>query len=112
VGAFVEFETRPGDRIRIKIATSFIGFDQARENMQRELPSWDMNKVIKETRGVWNAQLSKIEIEGGSEAERTLFYTSLYHTMLLPREFSEYRRYYSPFDGGVHNGVYYEDFSM
>jgi len=112
VGAFVEFETRPGDRIRVKIATSFIGFDQARENMQREIPSWDMNNVTNGTRDVWNAQLSTIEIEGGSEAERTLFYASLYHAMLLPREFSEHGRYYSPFDGKVHNGVYYEDFSM
>jgi len=112
VGAFVKFSTKQGDKVKLKVCSSFIDVAQARDNMAKEIPSWDMDEVINKTKKIWDDQLNKIAVRGGSKEQKTIFYTSLYHAMLLPREFSEYGRYYSPFDGKIHQGVYYDDFSM
>src|SRR5204863_1139074 len=60
----------------------------------------------------WTRALGVIDVRGGTEAERTVFYTALYHALLFPRVFSEYGRYYSAFDDRVHEGVSYNDFSL
>jgi predicted alpha-1,2-mannosidase len=112
VGAFVKFSTKQGDKVKLKVCSSFIDVAQARDNMVKEIPSWDMDEVIDKTKKIWDNQLNKIIVRGGSKEQKTIFYTSLYHAMLLPREFSEYGRYYSPFDGKIHQGIYYDDFSM
>ena len=57
-------------------------------------------------------KLSKIDLEGASEEDRTIFYTAFFRTLQYPREFSEYGRYYSPFDDKVHQGVSYNAYSL
>ena len=99
-------------RSEVKIGTSFISIDQARDNLKREIPDWDFDRVKTEGRRIWNEALGKIKIQGGSKDERVNFYTAMYHTLLFPRIFSEYGRYYSAFDDRVHNGVSYNDYSL
>ena len=82
---------------------SFIDADQAKANMERELANIDLNSVQKRGREIWNKALGKIEVEGGSLDEKTVFYTSLYRCYERPVSISENGRYYSAFDGSVHN---------
>jgi predicted alpha-1,2-mannosidase len=96
----------------VKIATSFISLDQARENLSREIPDWDFGKVVQQTRCKWQENLERIKIDGVTEDQRAIFYTAMYHTMLFPRELSEYGKYYSAADDQVHNGVSYNDYSL
>ncbi len=56
--------------------------------------------------------MKRIEIEEGTKDQRTNFYTSMYHSLLYPRIFSEYGRYYSTFDDTIHQGVSYNDYSL
>jgi len=112
VCSWVKFKTSAKEVIKVKIGTSFISVDQARENLKREIPNWNFNKIVNETKDKWNKELNKIVIETENEADKTVFYTSMYHALILPREFDEYGRYFSPYDGKVHEGVAFTDYSL
>ena len=111
VGAFAGFNVSGLEKIRAKIGTSFISVEQARQNLEKEIPGWDMDQVISSTHEAWQKALAHIVIEGTRD-QKSVFYTAMYHAMLYPREFSEYGRYYSAFDDSVHNGVSYNDYSL
>ncbi len=104
--------TLAADTVMVKIGTSFISIDQARENLQKEIPQWDFDKVEHESLVEWNKYLNRIEIETTDKNEKPILYTGLYHSLLFPRQFSEYGRYYSAFDDKVHNGISYNDYSL
>jgi predicted alpha-1,2-mannosidase len=112
MGAYATFPTTQGEVIEVKIGTSFISTDQARDNLKREIPDWNFERIKVEGRRVWNEALNRIRIQGASKDDRVNFYTAMYHTLLFPRIFSEYGRYYSAFDDRVHNGVSYNDYSL
>ena len=56
--------------------------------------------------------MDRVIVEGGTEDQKTVFYTALYRTLQYPRIFSEHGKYYSAFDGEVHEGVSYNDYSL
>jgi len=68
--------------VQMKLGLSYVSIDQARLNLQSELPRWEFDRVRRESRDVWNAWLGKIEVEGGAEAQRVKFYTDLWHVLL------------------------------
>lgn len=90
-------------KIKLRYGISFIDTDQARRNMERDIPRYDVAAVEAEGRRVWNETLSKIEIQGGSKEQKTVFYTSLYRTYERMINISEDGRYYSAFDHSVHD---------
>jgi len=110
VGAYVRF-AQPGI-VRVRVGTSFISCEQARKNLEREIPHFDLDAVAEATRRDWERQLSRIEVTGGDENLKAIFYSGLYRAHLLPREFSENGRYYSAADDRVHDGESYQDFSL
>ncbi|RKN82503.1 GH92 family glycosyl hydrolase [Ulvibacterium marinum] len=112
MGAYISFKTKKNEKVKVKIATSFISIEQARKNLSIEIPHWDFENLVNTTRDVWQENLSRIEVKSTSEVQKSIFYTALFHTMLFPREFSEYGRYYSPFDDKIHEGVSYNDYSL
>jgi len=110
-GAYVKFSTTPNEPILVKIGSSFISVEQARKNLEKEIPNWDFEGISSQAKRIWDEKLGKIEIEGTDE-EKKIFYTALYHCYLLPRIFNEDGYYLSPFDGKIHQGNYYEDYSL
>src|SRR5262249_22460333 len=90
----------------------FISVEQARANLQKEIPNWDFEGVRAALKQTWNQKLGLITVDGATDDQRAIFYTGLYHSLLYPRLFSEYGRYYSAFDDQVHNGVSYTAFSL
>ncbi len=109
-GAFAEF--RPGELVEVRVGTSFLSVEQARENLRREIPEWSFEGVRGRLHAAWAEKLNRLQVEGASDREKTRLYTALYHTLLYPRVFSEYGRYYSAFDDKVHQGESYTAFSM
>jgi len=109
---WVSFKTIKDEIVKTKVGTSFISIEQARKNLMHEIPGWSFDDVCSQTKEQWNEELNKIQIEGGSEDDKTIFYTAMYHALLLPREFSEQGRYYSPYDGEIHDGISYTDYSL
>jgi predicted alpha-1,2-mannosidase len=109
-GAFTEF--RPGEFVEVRVGTSFLSIDQARANLGHEIPEWNFDATRAKLHSAWEAKLGRLEVEGASDRERTRLYTALYHSLLYPRIFSEYGRYYSAFDDRVHTGESYTAFSI
>ena len=88
--------------VHLRYGVSFISQEQAAANLRREIDSFDVEKVAAEGRKVWNETLGRLEIRGGNETEKTVFYTSYYRTFERPVCLSEDGRYWSAFDNQVH----------
>lgn len=101
-GALVRL-AKPAEELQIKLGLSYIGVAQARENLMREDPAWEYEAIREKNRGMWNAELGKIAVEGGGREERRTFYTCLYRSLLHMSCMSENGRYYSGFDHAVHS---------
>ena len=112
MGAYVTFKTARDEQIMVRLGTSFISLEQARENLSREIPDWDFDRRVQGTRDIWQEALCRIGIDGATKDQKAIFYTAMFHTMQFPREFSEYGRYYSAFDDKIHQGISYNDFSL
>lgn len=113
MGAYAEFQLKRGNCLKVKIGTSFISIDQARKNLENEIPDWNFEAVKTSTKNAWEEKLSKMSLgKGASENDKAIFYTALYHCYLFPREFSEDGRYYSAFDDKVHEGISFNDYSL
>src|SRR5215469_5887947 len=109
-GAYAEFAA--GELVEVRIGTSFLSVDQARENLRREIPDWNFDAARARLRAAWAEKLGRLEVEGAADREKTRLYTALYHSLLYPRIFSEYGRYYSAFDDRAHDGQSYTAFSI
>ena len=86
---------------------AFISIEQARANLEAEIPAWDFEGVRTQLERIWNGKLGMLSIEGATDEQRRIFYTGLYHALLYPKLISEHGRYYSAFDDQVHEGVSY-----
>ena len=88
--------------LRLRYGISFIDAAQAKKNLEREVARKTVAQLQADGRRIWNEALGKIEIAGGTDDERSVFYTSLYRCYERPVCISEEGRYYSAFDDKVH----------
>ncbi|WP_340113133.1 GH92 family glycosyl hydrolase [Maribellus mangrovi] len=114
VGAVIGFKTKKGEQVNAKIASSFISPEQAELNLSREIGDKSFETIKKDGASVWEEELSKIKVEGGTEELRKTFYSALYRVLLFPRSFYEYDKdnqivHYSPYNGKVLPGYMYTD---
>ncbi len=114
VGAVLGFKTKKGDKISVRIASSFISQEQALLNLTRETGGKDFEAVKKEGREAWNKQLGHVEVEGGTPDQQRTFYSCLYRMLLFPRQFFEINEkneivHYSPYNGEVLPGFMFTD---
>lgn len=86
LGSFVRFNTKSGDVVQMKIAVSFHSVEKAKASLKAEIPDWNYATVADNAAKRWNEALSAIRIKGGSDEQRTIFYTALYHTHIMPRD--------------------------
>ncbi|RCR71454.1 GH92 family glycosyl hydrolase [Larkinella punicea] len=98
-GAYLSFKTGAGDVRKMKVAISYVSEAQARLNLTAELPHWDFEKTVQESRTDWNNWLSRIEVQGGTETERSRFYTDLWHALQGRRIISDVNGKYSDMTG-------------
>jgi len=88
--------------LTFRYGVSFISIDQARLNLQREIGTHDFEQVRDVARARWNLVLGRITVEGGTEAQRRVFYTALYRSSERMINITEDGRYFSGFDHRVH----------
>lgn len=101
--ASVAFRFPAGTRkVSLRYGISLIGETQASHNLAREQKGFNRLAVEKKGRKVWNETLGHIQVKGGSEDQKTVFYTSYYRTFERPVCLSEDGRYFSAFDGKIH----------
>jgi predicted alpha-1,2-mannosidase len=113
-GAVVGFKTKKGEKVLVKVASSFISPEQAELNLTREIGDKTFTEIQTEGEEIWEKELSKIKIEGGTDQQQRTFYSSLYRVLLFPRKFFELNDknevvHYSPYNGEVLPGYMFTD---
>jgi predicted alpha-1,2-mannosidase len=112
-GAWLEFAA--GSTVQVKVASSYISAAQAELNLSRELgAAKKLEQTQAKAAAVWNASLGKIQVEGGTEADKATFYSCFFRASLFSRKFYELDEkgqpyYFSPYDGKVHQGYMFTD---
>ncbi|HEX9919679.1 MAG TPA: GH92 family glycosyl hydrolase, partial [Pyrinomonadaceae bacterium] len=103
VGGFVTFDASKERTVRVKVGLSYVSAENARLNLRAENAGWNFDAVRARARARWNDALGRIEVSGGTLAERQVFYTALYHTLLHPTIFGDANGEYLGFDDKVHS---------
>lgn len=116
IKACVSFETKNNEAIHVKVGISAVSIENARKNLDDEMPAWNFENIIEEANKVWNAELNRIIVTGDSEEQKRIFYTALYHSMLAPNLYSDVNGEYRGRDLNIHkmdkNTDYYTVFSL
>lgn len=102
-GAYATWASEPHPQtITAKIAISYVDPDGAENNLKTEAAGKDFSTIRSEAESAWNKALSVIDVTGGTEAERKVFYTALYHSLMMPTIFSDADGRYLGFDAQIH----------
>ncbi len=116
VGGYFSFRSGKGEKVRVKVGTSFVSIDQARKNLDAEIPEFDFGLAEQNLKTQWNGILSRIIVESTDKDELVKFYTAMYHSFQQPRTYNDVDGLHPRFDGNdqtdtICNGNYYGDFS-
>ncbi|HYI45289.1 MAG TPA: GH92 family glycosyl hydrolase [Actinomycetota bacterium] len=114
-GGYATFDTTGNQQVLVKVGVSFVSRANALENLQAEKPDWDFDALRAKTRAAWNSALQTIEVSGGTDAEKTSFYTALYHAQHHPNIYQDVNGEYMGHDDQVHvatDHVHYANFSL
>lgn len=103
IGFYTQFPTYEGEAVTMSAGISFVDAEGARKNFESEMEGASFDRVRTEARALWNDAMGRIAVSGGTEEERIIFYTSLYHALLDPRDFSDVDGRYPGADGKVHD---------
>ncbi len=102
-GAYVGLSTKAGQVVEVRVAISRISVDQAKKNLDAELSGRSFDDVRQAARDKWNCLLRRVQVQGGTKDEQTLFYTSLYNTLTQPVDYTEVGgRFFSATQGQGH----------
>lgn len=114
VCGYLRFIVPEGEKLSVRISSSFISPEQAQLNFSREVKNKSFDEVKESAKSLWNSLLGRVVVEDDNELAKQTFYSCLYRVLLFPREFYEYDEedapyYYSPYDGKIHDGYMYTD---
>ncbi len=108
-GALIQFNTKKGEKIHLKVASSFTSFEQAERNLKSEIGTDSFAQTKTKAKKAWNEKLSRIEVSGGTIDQVRTFYSSLYRMLFFPLKMYEIDAkgkivHYSPYNGKIEKG--------
>jgi len=111
-GAVIGFKTSKSEQVQLRVASSFISFEQAELNLSRELGTRNFETIKQNAKETWNKRLSRIMVEGGTDMQQKTFYSCLYRMIQFPQKHYEIDAankivHYSPYNGKVMPGYLY-----
>ena len=115
VGYYFSYDCEENEQIEVQMGVSFVSIDNARENLNAEQPLFVFDDIHHKAREQWDATLRRITVEGGTEAQRRMFYTALYHTQIHPNIIQDVNGQYPKMessDTGTTSGNRYTVFSL
>lgn len=110
-GAFLTFDASKESTVKAKVGISFVSVENAWLNLKTENKGWNFDAVRREAQSVWNGWLYRIKIDGGTRAQKEIFYTALYHALLSPNVFSDVNGEYIGFDRKIHTARGYTHYT-
>ncbi|MDH6251837.1 putative alpha-1,2-mannosidase [Chryseobacterium sp. H1D6B] len=108
-GAVVGFKLKNKEAVYAKTASSFISFEQAELNLNREIGNRNFEQVKDDAKDIWNKTLGRIEVKGGTDQQMRTFYSSLYRTLFFPQKLYEIDaknkiKHWSPYNSKIADG--------
>lgn len=111
IKAALEFGHLPKKKLLIKVGISAVSIDGARKNLEKEIPGWDFNEIKSKAQKDWNNELSKIKVKANRK-NKTIFYTALYHTMIVPNIFMDVDKKYRGTDLKIHEAKDFDNYTV
>ena len=116
IGAWFSFDTKQGEQIMVEVGVSYVSIENARMNLDKEADGFDFEKTVADAKEKWNEALSRVYVKGGTDDQRTVFYTAMYHMQIHPNILSDVNGEYPAMDSfeikKVEDGVRYTTFSL
>jgi predicted alpha-1,2-mannosidase len=118
IGAYLSYKVAKGEVLKIKVGTSFTSIVEARKNLEAEIPDWNFNAIKSKAAIAWEKALGKIQITDPDVKNKHIFYTAMYHSMIMPRLVNDVSGTYPQFaqqykTAKLKPGTnYYDDLSM
>jgi len=112
VKAYFSFTPNEKNVLLVKVGISAVSTDGAYKNMLAEIPGWDFNKIKDIAKEAWNKELGKIEVEGGTSDQQTIFYTALYHSLLTPNLYMDVDGQYRGTDLKIHKAEGFDNYTV
>ena len=94
IGVYFSFQCEEGEIIEVQMGVSFVSIANARQNLEQEQKGLSFEDIHQAARESWSDYLSRIEVTGGTEDQRTVFYTALYHALIHPNILQDYNGEY------------------
>jgi predicted alpha-1,2-mannosidase len=104
-GAYLRFATTSGEQVLVKVASG-VSYAMAEERLKAEEPGWNFDSVRQQAEQVWATKLDRIEVQGGTEKQKMLFYSCLYHSFYSPQLLAKKGEQFTGRDGVVHEAAY------
>ena len=116
IGYFFTYDSlASGEQVEVRMGVSFVSVENARENLDKEQLSYTFDELKSQARGKWNSDLGRIRVKGGTDEQKRVFYTALYHTLIHPNILSDVNGEYplmESFGNGKKNYDRYTVFSL
>lgn len=100
--AVLNFNEENSKPLLVKVGISSVDYEGAKKNLKKEIPHWDFERIKQDAHKAWVSQLNRIDVEGGTDDQKTIFYTGLYHTALSPYVFNDVDGRYRGMDQIIH----------
>ena len=116
VGYYFNYDCAEGEQIEVQMGVSFVSIENARQNLNTEQPQFAFDNTRQQARQTWAETLNRVTVEGGTEAQRRMFYTALYHTQIHPNILQDVNGQYPEMEsfkiGNINKGNRYTVFSL
>lgn len=115
IGVWFSFDFEQQESVEVKIGVSFVSIENARLNLNTEQPDWNFDRIAQQAKTLWNNDLSRILVTGGSDDDKTIFYTAFYHLLIHPNILQDVNGEYPMMESskiGKTNGNRYTVFSL
>ncbi len=109
--AAAHFDLKANEPLLVKVGISAVSIDGAKQNLQKEISGWDFDAVKKDAADQWNQALGKIDVSG-TDQQKEIFYTALYHTMIAPNVFMDVDGQYRGTDLKVHQSDDFTNYTV
>jgi len=101
-----------GDFVQLKVGISPVSSENALANINAEIPHWNFTEIVKQADAKWNKELSRIEIQTKNHADKRIFYTALFHSMIHPSLFNDHNGDYQGADNKNHPNPGFNNYSV
>ncbi len=99
VGVYFSYDVENNEQIEVQVGVSFVSIANARENLNAEQPTFDFEKTHRQARERWQRDLNVVQVEGGTDDQKTVFYTALYHALIHPNMLQDVNGEYPEMEG-------------